>query len=53
MVVLKGKQKNQTKKSKYTIVIIGEDGYVIDRKVVEAENAREAVKLAYSNIFNS
>lgn len=44
--------KNQTKKHTYTIVIINDDGYVVDRKVIEAENPREAVKLAYSNIFS-
>lgn len=48
---MKGIIKNQTKKHTYTIVIINDDGYVVDRKVIEAENPREAVKLAYSNIF--
>lgn len=45
------KLKNQTKKHTYTIVIINDDGYVVDRKVIEAESPREAIKLAYSNIF--
>ena len=46
------KLKNQTKKNKYTIVIINDDGFVVDRKEVEAENPREAIRIAYSNIFN-
>lgn len=45
------KIKNQTKKHSYTIVIINDDGYVVDRKVVEAESPREAIRIAYSNIF--
>lgn len=51
-MVLKGRQKNQTTKHTYTIVIINDDGFVVDRKEVEAENPREAIKTAYANIFN-
>lgn len=49
---LMDKLKNQTKKNKYTIVIINDDGFVVDRKEVEAENPREAVRKAYANIFS-
>lgn len=52
-MVLKGKQKNQTTKKTYTIVVYNDDGYEVDRKVVDAENPREAIRLAYSHIFNS
>ena len=47
-----GKLKNQTTKHKYTIVIINDDGFVVDRKEVEAENPREALRIAYANIFD-
>jgi len=45
------KLKNQTTKKTYTIVIYNDDGYEVDRRMVSAENPREAVKLAYRNIF--
>lgn len=51
-MVLKGKQKNQTKKKTYTITITNDDGYEIDKRVVQAENPREAVRIAFSRIFD-
>lgn len=51
---LRGKQKNQTEKKKFTIVVyLNEDygNYEIDRREVTAENVREAIRLAYSHIF--
>ena len=54
-MVLNGKQKNQTKKKLFTIVISMETEYgpeEIDRKQVAAESAREAIRLAYPRIFN-
>jgi len=44
--------KNQTKKKSYTIVIYNDEGYEVDRRIVAAESPREAVKLAYKNIFS-
>ena len=48
--------KNQTTKKRFTIEILMENERhtqdVVDRRVVEAENAREAIKLAYKNIFS-
>ncbi len=46
------KLKNQTVKKSYTIIIYNDEGYEVDRRVVSAENPREAVKLAYRNIFS-
>lgn len=43
--------KNQTTKKSYTIVIYNDEGYEVDRRTVEAENPREAIRLAYKNIF--
>ena len=54
-MVLRGKQKNQTTKKKFTVVVYMDTEFgeaEVDRRTVEAENAREAVKLAYSNIFS-
>ena len=46
------KMKNQTTKKSYTIVIYNDEGYEVDRRTVAAESPREAVKLAYKNIFS-
>lgn len=46
--------KNQTKKKSFTIVVYLNTEYgkeEIDTRTVEAENAREAVRLAFKNIF--
>lgn len=43
--------KNQTVKRTYTIVIYNDDGYEVDKRVVSAENPREAVRIAFSRIF--
>lgn len=54
-MVLKGKQKNQTEKKKFTIVVYlneSHGNYEIDRREVVAENVREAIRMAFSNIFN-
>lgn len=48
MVVLKGKQKNQTVKNKYTVVVyLNEEygNYEVERLVVKAESPREALRL--------
>lgn len=45
------KLKNQTVKKSYTIIIYNDEGYEVDRRMVSAENAREAVRLAFKNIF--
>jgi len=47
------KQKNQTVKKTYTIVIYNDEDYEVDRRVVRAENPREAVRIAYSKIFSA
>ena len=44
--------KNQTTNKSDTIVITNDEGYEVDRKTVYAENPREAIKLAYKNIFS-
>ncbi|MBO5970736.1 MAG: hypothetical protein J6S14_19860 [Clostridia bacterium] len=46
--------KNQTKKKSFTIVVYLNTEYgkeEVDVRTVEAENAREAVRLAFKNIF--
>ena len=56
MAALKGKQKNQTNKKKFTILVyLNEDhgNYEIDRREVVAEGVREAIKLAYPTIFGA
>lgn len=49
---MRGVQKNQTTKKTYTITITNDDGYEIDKRVVQAENPREAVRIAFSRIFD-
>ena len=50
--VLKGKQKNQTTKRRYTITITNDMGFEVDKRIVTAENPREAIRIAYARIFD-
>lgn len=48
------KIKNQTKKKSFTIVVYLNTEYgkeEVEARTVEAENPREAIRLAYKNIF--
>lgn len=49
---MKPKLKNQTTKRSYTIVIYNDEGELVDRRTAEAESPREAIKLAFRNIFS-
>lgn len=44
--------KNQTVKKKYTVIVLDEDGYELDRQSVNAENIRDALKLV-ENLYRS
>lgn len=48
---MRGKQKNQTVKSVFTITITNDMGDVVDQQRVVAENPREALVKAYPHIF--
>ena len=49
---MKGKMKNQTVKKTFIIIIQDMYGQDIDRQMVEAESAREAVCKAYPFVKN-
>lgn len=47
---MKGKQKNQTVKRSYTIIILNDLGDEVDHQTVVAESPREAIAKAYPTI---
>lgn len=47
---VKGKQKNQTVKRSYTIIILNDLGDEVDHQTVVAESPREAITKAYPTI---
>ena len=47
---MKGKQKNQTVKRSYTIIILNDLGDEVDHQTVVAESPREAITKAYPTI---